>query len=167
MAFPSSEPPQPLSEAVTVLQALYGLPSQTGFGSAVFDELIEPGTDVEAIARRYYQHFVGKLWEQYGEAAWMNPWKQVYGRPTGIQPDIVAELQGISDRAAAQFVPILLLSETDDQARAAQALATVFNHPQVTDLRVYAIGDGAAMSGLLLTGCRTTGETTILISLLD
>lgn len=167
MVFSDSHSPQTLITALTVLQSIYGAPSQAGFGSAVFDERIEPGTDLDAIARRYYQHFVGPLWEQYGEAAWMSTWKQVYGRPTGIQPDVVAELRAIDDPTAANYIPILLLDETDEQDRAQQALATVFNHPQVTDLRVYAIGDGAAMSGLLLAGCRTTSETTILVSLLD
>lgn len=162
---PSSD--QSLTEAVAVLQAIYGPPSQAGFGSAVFFDQIEPGTDLEAIARRSYQHFVGKLWEQYGESAWMSVWKQIYVRPNGIQPDIVAELKAIADPLAVQYVPILLLIETDDQIRAQQALATVFNHPQVTNLSVYAIGDGSAMSGLLLAGSRTSGETTILVSLLD
>jgi hypothetical protein len=157
-------PPPPDS---TDLVNLYGAPCQAGFGSAVFDELIQPGTGLEAIALRYYQHFVGPLWEQYGESAWMSTWKQVYVRPTGMQPDIVAELRAIADQGTAQFVPILLLSETDDESCAQQALASVFNDPQVTDLTVYAIGDGAAMSGLLLISYCITGETTILISLLD
>jgi hypothetical protein len=115
---PSSD--QTLTEAVAGLQAIYGPPNQSGFGSAVFADLTQSGTDLEPIARRYYQHFVGPLW-----------------------------------------------TETDDQTRAQQALATVFNHPQVTNLSVYAIGDGSAMSGLLLAGSRTSGETTILVSLLD
>lgn len=141
MVSPSSDPSQPLAAAVADLQAIYGPPSQSGFGSAVFDELIEPGSDLEAIARRYYQHFVGSLWEQYGESAWMSSWKQVYVRPKGIQPDIVAELQAIADLVAANYVPILLLTETDDYAKAQQALGTIFNHPQVTNLSVYAIAD--------------------------
>jgi hypothetical protein len=151
----------------TDLVNLYGAPSQVGFGSAVFHEIIELGTNLEAIALRYYQYFVGKLWEQYGESAWMSVWKQVYVRPNGMHPDIVAELRAIADPPTAQHIPILLLSETDDHAKAQHALAAVFDHPQVNDLRVYAIGDGAALSGLLLIGGHPTGETTILISLLD
>lgn len=166
MMCPSSDQAHTPSEAVTVLQALYGQPSQAGFGSAVFDGLIPAGEDLEAIALQYYQHFVGNLWEQYGETAWMSTWKRVYGRPPGRQPDIVAELREIADPAATNYIPILLLDETDDQARAQQALAAVFDHPQVTDLSVYAIGDGAALSGLLLAGYRPN-EVTILISLLD
>lgn len=159
-------PPTPPPD-YTELVNLYGAPSQAGFGSAVFYELIEPGSDLEPIALRYYQYFVGSLWEQYGESAWMSTWKQVYVRPDGVQSDIVAELGAIADPLAANYVPILLLSETDDYTKAQQALAAVFNHPQVTDLSLYAIGDGAAMSGLLLIGCRITGETIVLISLLD
>jgi hypothetical protein len=152
---------------VTALMVVYGAPSQAGFGSAVFYEVIEPGATLEAVALRYYQHFVGELWEQFGADAWMRPWKQVYTRTGGVTPDIVSELRAIADPVAAQFVPILLLADSDEPAQAQQALAAVFNDPQITDLSVYAIGDGAAMSGLLLAGSRTTHETTLLISLLD
>lgn len=166
MLYPSSDRPEPLSEAVTVLQAIYGQPSQAGFGSAVFHELLEPGSDLESVALRFYQYFVGKLWEQFGEAAWMSTWKRVYLRPDGIQPNIVAELRAIADPAAS-YAPILLLADTDDHAKAQQALAAVFNDSQVTDLSVYAIGDGAAMSGLLVAGYCLPTEVTILTSLLD
>ena len=165
MVYFSSDQPQ--SEAVTILQAIYGQPSQAGFGSAVFHEQLPPGTALEAIALQCYQHFVGPLWEQFGADAWMSTWKQVYVRPDGIQPDIVAELGAIADPPTAYYVPILLLAETEEHVRAQQALASVFDDPQMTDLRLYAIGDGAAMSGLLLAGCHITGDTTILISLLD
>lgn len=165
MVYSSSDQPQ--SKAVTILQAIYGQPSQAGFGSAVFHEQRPPGTALEAIALQYYQHFVGPLWEQFGADAWMSTWKQVYARPDGMQPNIVAELGAIADPFATQYVPMLLLSETEDYARAQQALASVFDDPQITDLRLYAIGDGAAMSGLLLAGCHITGDTTILTSLLD
>ncbi len=151
---------------VTHLMALYGAPSQAGFGSAVFYEIMQSRTDLETVALWFYQHFVGKLWKQYGETAWMSPWKQVYIRPTGIQPNIVAELRAIADPAAANHVPILLMEETEDDARAQPALAAVFDQPEVIDLRVYAIGDSAAISGLLLIGC-CSNAITILISLLD
>jgi hypothetical protein len=84
----SSHPPPDYTDLVN----LYGAPSQAGFGSAVFYELIESGLDLEPIALRYYQHFVRNLWEKYGESAWMSAWKQVYVCPDGIQPDIMAEL---------------------------------------------------------------------------
>jgi hypothetical protein len=167
MVVPDSDPSQPQSSAVIDLQSIYGVPSQAGFGSAVFGDVIKPETDLEAVARRYYQHFVGKLWEKYGSSAWMSPWNQVYARPDGNQPDVVAELNMIPDPVASQYMPILLLSETDDRESAQQALAAVFNDPEITELKVFSIGDGAAMSGLLLAGRRSTGEATILVSLLD
>jgi hypothetical protein len=132
----------------------------------VFHELIESRTDLESIALRYYQYFVGNLWEQYGESVWMSTWKPVYVRSGEIQPDIVAELRAIADQAAANHVPILLLDETDDQAKAQQALAAVFDAPQIINLSVYTIGDGAALSGLLVAGYRPN-EMTMLISLID
>ncbi len=151
----------------TDLVTLYGAPSQSGFGSAVFYDQIEPGSDLEPIALHYYQHFVGNLWEQFGADAWMSAWKLVYDRPDKLPPDVVVELKGMSDRDAAQFVPILLLDDTDNSDPARQALAAAYDDPLVTALSVYEIGDGAAMAGLLLAGSRTTGEVTILVSLLD
>lgn len=163
-----SEPEANLATAaITALRAIYGEPSQAGFGSAVFYDRIEPGSDLEPMALHYYQHFVGQLWEQFGADAWMSAWKQVYIRTSEVTRDIVAELLAIADHDAAQFVPILLLAETENSDQAQQALVVAYNDPLVTDLRIYTIGDGAAMSGLLLAGSRTTGETTILVSLLD
>lgn len=159
--------PAPPPLYYTDLVTLYGAPSQSGFGSAVFYDQIETGSDLEPIALHYYQHFVGDLWEQFGADAWMSAWKLVYDRPAKMPPDIVAEVRAIGDRSAAQFVPILLLDDTDNSDQARQALAAAYDDSQVTDLRIYAIGDGAAMSGLLLAGGRTTGEVTILVSLLD
>jgi hypothetical protein len=84
-----------------------------------------------------------------------------------VKPDIVAELKAIAEPEVVPYVPTLLLADSEDRNRAQPALEAVFNHPEMTDLRVYAIGDGVAMSGLLVAGSRTTGETTILVSLLD
>ncbi|EKQ68007.1 hypothetical protein OsccyDRAFT_3546 [Leptolyngbyaceae cyanobacterium JSC-12] len=151
----------------TDLMTLYGAPSQAGFGSAVFYDVIKPGADLEPIALRYYQHFVGDRWERFGESAWMSVWRQVYARSSGVKPDIVAELKAIVDPAAVQYVPVLLLADTDDHAKAQQVLAAVFDNPRMTNLSVYAIGDGAAMSGLLVAGYCLPSEVTILISLLD
>ncbi len=153
--------------AIAALQAIYGPPSQAGFGSAVFVQQSEPGPDLESIALKYYQHFVGELWDRFGSTAWMSTWQQVYDRPQGIQPDIVAELRAIDDQNVSQFVPILLLEETENQTQTEQALAAVYDQPKVTDLQVYTIGDGAAVAGLMLLGRYAAEETVILISLLD
>ena len=48
------------------------------------------------------------------------------------------------------------------------ALAAAYDDPAVTDLRVYNLGDGGAMSGLLVAGYRKgTGEATFLVFLMD
>jgi hypothetical protein len=135
------------------------------FGSAVFHGRLQEGNLVEA-ARAKYREFVGKLWEQYGEAAWMTPWREVYVRDSST-PDIVSELGQIADRDARLSVPMLL--ETIDNPEAARAaLSGVFDDPSVTELRVFTIGDGAAMSGILIAALRSaSGEATFLVFLMD
>jgi hypothetical protein len=78
----------------------------------------------------------------------------------------VAELRAIANPAVANHVPIMLMEDTETQDKAQQALAAVFDAPQVTNLQVYAIGDGAALFGLLVAGYRPNAVT-ILISLID
>ena len=46
--------------------------------------------------------------------------------------------------------------------------AAAFDDPAVTELRVFNLGDGEAMSGLLVAGRRqATGEATFLVFLMD
>lgn len=151
---------------VADLEESYGPPSQEGFGSAVFYEQLAAGADLEATAKKYYQHFVGDLWEKWGEAKWMGPWQQVYARDPNATGDIVAELRGIADPKAHVSVP-MILDELENADKARQALAAAFNAPEVNDLRVYTIGDGEQMSGLIVTGQRANGEATFLVFLLD
>jgi hypothetical protein len=152
-------------EHVTALQAVYGAPSQSAFGSAVFFE--KTVDDLEQAALAKYRYFVGELWERYGEAAWLSQWKEVYARQPDTTADIVAELRGITDQAAQLSVPMILDTVQDaEQARA--ALAAAFDDPAVTELAVYNTGDGAAMSGLLIAARRAeSGEAAFLVFLLD
>ena len=152
---------------VTALEAAYGAPSQAGFGSAVFCEPIKAGDDLAKAALAKYKYFTGELWERWGEAIWMGPWKEVYTRPTGAKPDIVAELRGIADPDAENSVSMILDNiEGADKARA--ALAAAYDAPAVTELRAFNLGDGGAMSGLLVAGRRgATGEATFLVFLMD
>ena len=149
------------------LEAAYGPPSQAGFGSAVFSRRLEGADDLEQLALATYKHFVGDLWETYGEAAWMGPWREVYVRPPGEAADIVTELRGIADPQARLSVPMILdVVENGEAARA--ALATAFDDPSVSELRVFNLGDGGALSGLLVAGRRAErGEATLLVFLLD
>ncbi len=152
---------------VTDLEAAYGTPSQAGFGSAVFYEQLNPTDSLADAALAKYKYFVGDLWERYGEDAWMGPWKMVYTRPADGKRDIVAELRGINDREARMAVENIL-DNVEDPEKARAALSAAFDDPAVTELAVYNTGDGAAMSGLLVAGCRgETGATTFLVFLLD
>ena len=154
-------------EYVTALEAAYGAPSQAGFGSAVFFEPIKAGDDLAQAALAKYKYFTGDLWERYGEDAWMGPWKEVYTRPTGAKADIVAELRGIADPDAQNSVP-MILENIDGAEKARAALAAAYDDPAVTELRVFNLGDGGAMSGLLVAGRRgATGEVAFLVFLMD
>jgi len=156
-----------LPEYATALQAAYGAPSQAAFGSAVFYEPKTGNADLTTLALAKYKYFVGDLWGRYGEEAWMGPWKEVYVRPAGAKPGIVAELNGITDVDARNSVP-MILDVVQDAAQAKAALAAAFDDPAVTDLRVFNLGDGGAMSGVLVAGRRPdTGAALFLVFLLD
>ena len=152
---------------VTDLEAAYGAPSQAAFGSAVFHEQLKAPDSLEQAALAKYKYFVGDQWERFGEAAWMGPWKAVYTRPADGKRDIIAELRGITDRDARQSVE-MILDNVDAPEKARAALAAAFDDPAVTELRVFNLGDGGAMSGTLVAGRRgATGEATFLVFLLD
>lgn len=157
----------PIPIYVGALKKVYGPPSQAGFGSAVFFELLAPEADLEQAALRYYRYFVGDLWDRYGEAAWMEPWKHVYARPPGAKANIVAEMGAIADPTTKLSVPSLLDPGGDGKS-AREALSKVYDDDAaVTELSLYTLGDGAALSGLLIAGRRQNGEATFLVFLLD
>ena len=161
----TSEPTKPAT--VTALEAAYGAPSQSGFGSAVFHEAMNASDDLTEAALATYKYFTGELWERFGEDAWMGPWKEVYARRANAKADIVAELRGIADADAQISVP-MILDNIDDAEQARTALAAVYDDPSVTELRVFNLGDGGAMSGILVAGRRAqAGEAVFLVFLLD
>ena len=151
---------------VIVLETAYGPPSQNGFGSAVFYEQRAGEGDLEVQALEKYQYFVGELWERYGEDAWLNVWKQVYERQPAAIRDIVAELRAINDPDASLSVQMILDGIQDAQT-AREALSAVYDNPSVSELRVYNLGDGGAMSGILVAGKHANGDATFLVFLLD
>lgn len=162
----ANEQPQRM-EYVKQLEAAYGPPNQQGFGAAVFHEVLQPTDDLATAALARYRYFVGPLWGRFGEQAWMGPWREVYARPPDARRDIVAELRAVEDRDARMSVA-LLLDATEDAAAARAALATAFDAPAVTELKVFNLGDGAAMSGLLVAGRRgATGDATYVAVLMD
>lgn len=149
------------------LEKFYGAPSQSGFGSAVFFEPVQMAGDVEKKALEMYKHFVGDLWQRYGEDAWMGPWKKVYSRTKGGKHDIVTELRSIQDPDVASSVS-MLLDNNDNGEQALNALSAAFDAAATNDLQVFGAGDGAAMSGLLIAGQRANeAGATFLVFLMD
>jgi hypothetical protein len=133
----------------------------------VFHEHLKATDDLERAALAKYRFFVGDQWERFGEAVWMGSWKEVYSRQPGAKHDIVAELRGIADRGA-RLSASVVLDDVEDAETARAALSAAFDDSAVTELSVYNIGDGGAMSGLLVAGRRgETGEATFLAFLLD
>lgn len=154
-------------DSIDKLAAAYGGPSQAAFGSAVFHDKLPANTDLTRTALDRYRYFAGKLWNQYGEAAWMETWKEVHVRDSNSKPDIVTELRNIADSTARQSIP-MFLDAIKNPETAASALSGAFDDPAVNDLRVFTIGDGGAMSGILIAALRKgTGEATCLVFLMD
>lgn len=164
---PMTNPDPTKPEALANLEAAYGGPSQTGFGSAVFSDRVLDTDTLEQKALERYRYFVGDLWGRFGEAAWMAPWREVYERADAGKRDIVAELRGIQDPDAARSVP-MILEAIEDAEKARAALAAAYDDPAVTELRVFNLGDGGAMSGLLIAGRRPgAGDAILLVFLMD
>jgi hypothetical protein len=147
------------------LEAVYGAPSQAGFGSAVFYETAIAAADLERIAQEKYRYFVGDLWERYGAAAWLSTWQLLYTR-SDQRRDIASELLSITDRDVRQLAP-LIVDNGSSATSSRQALGAAFDDGTVALLQVYKIGDGAALAGLLIAGWRDSGEAIFLVLLLD
>lgn len=149
---------------ISALESAFGPPSQAAFGSAIFYAPADVSTTLEQAALARYRYFVGDLWERYGEDAWMSTWQPVYTRPADAEPNILTELRSLNDRSAALSASMLL--ENGDEANA--ALSAAFDDATVTDLSIYTVGDGAAMSGILVAARRAaTTDELFLILLLD
>jgi hypothetical protein len=149
---------------VKQLEDAFGVPSQKGFGSTVLFASASSRGDLNRLARSAYRHFVGNLWDKWGEAVWMGQWRLVYERTT--QRDIVGELRVLDDPLTKSSAD-MLLEGTEDSSRGQDALSTAFNNASVRELLIFAIGDGGAMSGLLVAARRTSDEATFLVFLMD
>ena len=140
-------------EFVARLEEVYGSPNQNAFGSAVFfDPAANPPSDsiLDETALARYRFFCGKTWEQFGEENWLNTWKTVYVRRWNAQADIVSELTMIKDSDARQSASMLL--DTNSLPNCHEVLAQAFDIEAISDLKVFKIGDGQAMSGVLIAG---------------
>jgi hypothetical protein len=157
-----SEKPQ----YVLDLETYYGEPSQEGFGSAVFYKKVKTADLLEQIAQEQYEYFVGDKWKEWGPDTWLGAWKEAYSRPANAEHDIVAELKAIEDFDMKMQVD-MILNNIENSEKAQEALASAYDDKNVTQLQAYNIGDGEAMSGLLLAGRRQNGEGTFLVFLMD
>ena len=61
----------------------------------------------------------------------------------------------------------MILDDVDDADTAQAALAAAFDDPLVTELRVFNLGDGGAMSGILVAGKLQNHGAIFLVFLLD
>jgi len=153
-------------EYILQMEAIYGPPSQSGFGSAVFSEIVEKSEPLERSAKQIYKYFVGEIWDRFGEDAWLSGWKQVYNRQMGTEHDIVAELNRIKDPDASLSV-LMILDALEEPDFGKFALSEVFDANNVNELKVYNLGDGGAMSGLLIASRRSNNQATFLVFLMD
>ena len=152
---------------VVELERCYGMPSQEAFGSSVFYDAVNvPKGSLEQLALAKYKHFAGELWERYGEDNWMAEWETVYTRDPSTTRDIVAELRSISDRGA-RLSASLLVENNDHTTEAHAALGKAFDDSRVSELQVFKIGDGDAMSGILIASRRPNEGSVFLVLLMD
>ncbi len=158
-------PEQP--DYVTRLEATYGGPTQPGVGSAVFSETLSSSDDLLQVSLAKFKIFFGPLRDRHGEQACMGPWREVAARKPGVTPNIVAELRDIADDDSRRSVPILL-DDIDGAEAARAALSAAFDDPAVAERRTFNLGNGEAMSGLLIAGRRgANGETIFVVVLLN
>jgi hypothetical protein len=156
----------PYIRLMEALEKVYGKASDAGFGSAVFHESAHSKVDAGDVALSHYKRFLGKKWTKDSEAQWMKPWKRVYARPVNTTGDILQELAAIADAEARVSIPLLTeLIENADAAR--DALVAAFNHPDVRQVNLYTIGDGEAMSGILVNALYEKGYTCTVVVLMD
>lgn len=146
---------------VVEMEQVFGVPSQAAFGSAVFFDPDIKTTNLEEFALSKYKHFCGDTWTRFGEENWLANWTLVQSYDSQSKAQIVDTLRSLEDRDAKQLASMLL-----DNANSVITLSTAFDAPSVSVLHIYRIGDGNAMSGLLIAGSRPEGAV-LLVFLMD
>ncbi|MEW9838609.1 hypothetical protein [Mesorhizobium marinum] len=164
LAVEIADPINPKPAYVLDLERSFGGPSESGFGSAVFTSSSSSSQELEARAFEVYRHFVGPLWDRWGETAWKGNWRLAYRR-AGVG-NIIAELGSLTDPDATSTAR-LMLEGTEDPTAAKAAVVLAFDDSAIVDLMIFNLGDGAAISGLLIGARRQNGETTFLVTLMD
>ena len=155
-----------MDDIFKALEKVYGKACSAGFGSAVFHEISKPDSSLASIALNVYKLFMGEKWNPETEATWLSGWKIVYERNPGTVPDMLTELNHIKDADAKRSVP-LLTELIENAEKGKEALAAAFNHPDISHVAVFTVGDNAAMSGLILSGSYTDHSACSVICLMD
>lgn len=156
-----------MPDAFDELEARFGGPSDDGFGSAVFRRPAPPGSDLEALARDVYRDFVGELWTRFGAEAWTGAWSELAARSAAAEGSVLDLLGAIADPLGRSAADMLVNGGPDPEA-AAKALADAFDREGISGLKVFRIGDGEAMSGVIVAGSdRDAGEAAFVAFLMD
>ncbi len=148
------------------LESEFGSANQNAFGTAVFYEQTADGSiRLEELAQKWYQYFCGPNWERFGPENWLGTWKRVGSNSPKMVP-LVDELTNLED-AQARLSGLTMLDGRENPSTAKRALSRAFDTPAIEERQIYSIGDGGAMSGLLIAGHRSGGENVFLAFLLD
>lgn len=156
-----------MSDTADRLEDVFGAESDDAFGSAVFRRAVPPGGDLASLAREVYREFVGEVWAQFGADAWLGTWSELASRDEPDGPGVLKLLEGLDDPLTRSAADVLVTGSVDADA-ARQALEAAFDRPGLSALKVFRIGDGDAMSGLMIAA--RDGETsaaTFLLFLMD
>ncbi len=151
---------------VEELEKIFGRANQAAFGTAVFYE--QAGTDdadLGQLAQKWYQYFCGASWEKFGPDNWLSAWQRVDPNSADAR-SLVEELANLEDPQARQSASTLLDGH-EDPAGAKRALSQAYDDPTIEERRIYSLGDGGAMSGIMIAGRRHGGESAFLAFLLD
>lgn len=139
-----------MADPVQDLVAVFGGESDDAFGSAVFRTTVVADEDLETVAKGIYRTFVGEAWTRAGDRGWLGSWAKVATRSSGTSPGTLELLRSIADPQIRSAADVLVDGGTDPAAARA-ALTGAFDRPAVSDLAVFSIGDGEAMSGLIIS----------------
>ena len=164
---PATESSQEKPSSVVQLERLFGGPSRAAFGTAVFYEpAVVKTEELEQRALANYKYFVGEIWERFGEENWLGTWNLVFAREAGERRQILDELKAIKDPDARLSASTMVDShEHSEQAQA--ALSNAFDDPDVCSVQIYKIGDGEAMSGVMIVAQRQVQDALFLVFLMD
>lgn len=153
---------------ITALENAFGKASNTGFGSTTLYSFPATALAPELQSLDHYKRFLGAKWLDTPDQTnrWLKPWKQVYVRPVGSPADIINELKQLQD---ADIKPSIgLLIEFPEQVEQAKiALTNAFNDQNIHHLAIYNLGDGEAMSGIMVTGLYSSGLLLSVLAIMD